>query len=697
MDKIEKTDQSILESRCLELLRKGTGIPTAEFRDGQLEAIIELVEGSRRLLVVQKTGWGKSFVYFIAAKLLREAGNGTTLLISPLLALMRNQIDAAKRMGVRAEKIDSTNEEDWGKIEKSVKEKQVDILLVSPERLNKERFQKEILEDTQSNISMWVIDEAHCISDWGHDFRPDYRLIARLVQNFSQGYRLLATTATANDRVIDDIRDVFGSNLKIIRGDLVRSSLLLQTMRFGSYQERLAWLADHLPKLPRTGIIYCLTTKDAYRVCQWLKKKGICAESYTSKSDNRPELERKLINNEVKVLVATVALGMGFDKPDLAFVIHFQSPASVVGYYQQVGRAGRALDSAYGILLSGREENDINDYFRESAFPTRDEAEQIISALSCADGLSLSELCAKLNIRRNRISKVLKLLSLESPAPIAKQGSKYFGTPNKLESSFWERVNRLTELRKKEQKQMSEYIKLKRDHMEFLVRELNGNPEGYVHPDLVPISQNVNPATLQEAVDYLKRSNFPIEPRKQWVSSFNLNSTYLIKGAIKENDRVEEGRCLSRYGEPVYGEMVRDGKQKKAFPDDLLEAVLDMIEDWNPQPKPEYLTFIPSCRHFRLISDFANKLAECLDIPYRETLSINKGYLPQKSMENSAHQLKNLDGVFKVIPENILSNPCFLLDDIVDSRWTFTVAGYLLKQNKATEIFPIALASTTPS
>lgn len=356
--------------RALELLRIGSGRANASFRDGQEEAIYHIVESRGRILVVQKTGWGKSFVYFIACKLLREGGFGPALLISPLLALMRNQIAAAERMGVRAATINSDNVDEWAVVEAKLARGEIDILLISPERLANERFRTQVLAGIAAQISLLVIDEAHCISDWGHDFRPHYRLLERIVRTLPANLRLLATTATANNRVMEDLTAVLGPDLDVSRGDLNRTSLSLQTIRLPSQAERLAWLAEQLVTLPGHGIIYTLTVRDANQVAQWLKTRGFNVEAYTGETgEQREALEHALLDNQVKALVATTALGMGYDKPDLAFVIHYQMPGSVVAYYQQVGRAGRALDSAYGILLSGREEADITDWFIRSAFP----------------------------------------------------------------------------------------------------------------------------------------------------------------------------------------------------------------------------------------------------------------------------------------------------------------------------------------
>ena len=443
---------------ALELLRIGSCCADAEFRDGQEDAIRHIVEGRGRLLVVQKTGWGKSFVYFIATKLLREGGNGPALLVSPLLALMRNQIAAAERMGLRAATINSDNQDEWSDVEAKLGRNEIDILLISPERLANERFGTQILAGIAARISLLVIDEAHCISDWGHDFRPHYRLLERIVRTMPPNLRLLATTATANNRVMDDLTAVLGPMLEVSRGDLNRTSLSLQTIRLPNQAERLAWLAEQLATLQGHGIIYTLTVRDANQVAVWLKTRGFNVEAYTGETgERREELEEALLHNKVKALVATTALGMGYDKPDLAFVIHYQMPGSVVAYYQQVGRAGSALDSAYGILLSGEEETDITDWFISSAFPTQQEVADVLGVLEEEPkGLSVPELMGRVNLSKGRIDKTIALLSLESPAPIAKQGSKWQLTAATLSKGFWERAERLTALRRDEQQQMQE-------------------------------------------------------------------------------------------------------------------------------------------------------------------------------------------------------------------------------------------------
>ena len=688
-----------IPAHALELLRVGSGQSNAEFRDGQEDSIRHIVNGNGRLLVVQKTGWGKSFVYFIATKLLREAGMGPVLLVSPLLALMRNQISAAERMGVRAKTINSDNQDHWVEVENAVGRNEVDILLISPERLANERFRNEVLAKIANRISLFVIDEAHCISDWGHDFRPQYRLIERIIRTLPPNLRLLATTATANDRVITDLTEVLGPNLEVSRGNLNRTSLALQTIRLKSQAERLAWLAEHLPILPGNGIIYTLTVRDAEQVSEWLRSRELNVKAYTGKTgEERPELEDALLKNKVKALVATTALGMGFDKPDLAFVIHYQTPGSVVAYYQQVGRAGRALDAAYGVLLSGQEETEITDYFIKSAFPTHDEVEEILNAMEKEpNGLSIPAIEATVNISNGRIKKTIDLLSLEAPAPIAKQGTKWQLTATTLSPNFWERAERLTELRKEEQEQMQEYVGLNSNHMEFLIRALDGEPDNIVSPSLPPLTTEPDQVLIREAIAFLRHMNLSIEPRRQWPSGGLLH--YTLSGRIDLNLQAQPGKALCLWNDAGWGGLVRKGKYHDGkFSDELVDACRKLIEEWTPQPFPEYVTCIPSRRHPDLVPDFARRLAESLHLPFKQVLIKTEDRPEQKTMANSSQQARNIDGSLAMTDdEELTDRPLLLIDDMIDSRWTVTVASWLLRSNGSGQVWPFALAQVGSS
>lgn len=681
---------------ALELLRIGSGNLNASFREGQEEAIRHIVEGRGRLLVVQKTGWGKSFVYFIATKLLRDGDNGPALLISPLLSLMRNQIAAAERMGVRAATINSDNQDEWTEVEAKLGRGEIDILLISPERLANERFRAQVLTGIAAQISLLVIDEAHCISDWGHDFRPHYRLLERIVRTLPINLPLLATTATANNRVMEDLTAVLGPAIAVSRGDLNRTSLSLQTIRLPRQEERLAWLAEHLAQLEGHGIIYTLTVRDANQVADWLKNRGFNVEAYTGETGaRREELEQALLNNQVKALVATTALGMGYDKPDLSFVIHYQMPGSVVAYYQQVGRGGRALDSAYGILLSGEEEADITDWFIRSAFPTRQEVSAVLDELEKEpNGLSVPEILARLNLSKGRIEKTIALLSLESPAPLAKQGTKWQLTAATLSESFWNRAERLTELRRGEQQQMQEYVSLQfGEHMSFLIAALDGDPTVVSAPSLPPLSTTVDSALVRDAVAFLRRTSLPIEPRLQWPAGGM--PQYHVKGKISANHQAQHGKALCIWGDAGWGGLVRQGKYHDShFSDELVKACVKMIHEWNPKPSPKWVTCIPSLRHPDLVPKFAQRLATALSLPFHMVLEKTDYRPEQKTMANSTQQARNIDGSLAIITSSVPQAPVLLVDDMVDSRWTLTVAAWLLRQNGSEEVWPIALSQT---
>src|SRR5687768_5321201 len=415
-----------LTTRATELLHELAG-PEAAFREHQLEAVRDLVEDRARVLCVQRTGWGKSAVYFIAAALLRERGAGPTLIVSPLLALMRNQIAAAERLGIRAHAINSTNREAWEEVRGLLEADEVDLLLISPERLDNPQFRADFLPLFAERVGLLVIDEAHCISDWGHDFRPDYRRLEEMLGRLPEGVAVLCTTATANDRVVADVEEQLrpgASGLRTYRGPLGRSSLRLEVVELPGRADRLAWLAEWLPRLPGSGIVYTLTKRDAELVADWLSGRGIAAEAYSGEveSERRIEVEERLLRNELKAVVATSALGMGYDKPDLGFVVHYQAPGSVISYYQQVGRAGRGVDRAEVVLLRGAEDRRIQDFFIQQAFPPRELVERVLARLGNG-GATARELMAEVNLGRGRIDALLKVLDVEGA--VERDGSRW--------------------------------------------------------------------------------------------------------------------------------------------------------------------------------------------------------------------------------------------------------------------------------
>lgn len=687
------------QQHALELLRAMLGTQ-ADFRPGQWDAIEAVAVKKQRALVVQRTGWGKSLVYFLAAKLLREQGAGPTLLISPLLSLMRNQIEMAARIGIRAHTIHSANREEWDSVEVALQENACDVLLISPERLNNERFLLSVLPGMAGRVGLFVVDEAHCISDWGHDFRPDYRRIVRILQMLPQSVPVLGTTATANNRVVADVQAQLGDDLLVLRGTLTRESLRLQTIALANQSERLAWLAENLPKLPGSGIVYCLTVPDTERVTGWLKQKGFSAEAYHAGDDSsldRPALEQAFLNNEVKILVATVALGMGFDKPDIGYVVHFQRPGSVVAYYQQVGRAGRAVERAYGILLSGAEDDEIQDYFIQSAFPSHDSLRQILDTLEHSEGLAVAEILAQVNISRSMLDKALKLLEVDGAIGVTFENRKnvYFRTPNPWHPDA-ERIERVTALRRAEQAQMQAYMAHTGCLMEFLQRALDD-----AHPQ--PCGRCANcrgkglPLTVSrelvvEAGNYLKGASIPIAPRHMLPAGIFPDQKRKIPPELLN----ETGRSLCYYGDAGWGTLVRAGKyEQNHFADELVDAAARLIgELWKPDPFPAWMTAIPSRRHPTLVRDFCERLSARLGIPFKPVLVRISDALQQKTMQNSSMQAHNVLNTLSIVGD-VPPTPVYLVDDIIDSGWTLTMAGWLLRTHGSGPVYPFTLAKAT--
>jgi ATP-dependent DNA helicase RecQ len=684
-----------VRDRALELLRRAVGDPRAQFRSGQWEAIQALVEGRERLLVVERTGWGKSLVYFIATRLLRDRGAGCSLLISPLLALMRNQIAAAERVGVRAETVNSTNPKDWPAVRARLRDGSIDILLVSPERLANVEFMDGFLLPVADRIGLFVVDEAHCISDWGHDFRPDYRRIVRILRLLPRNLPVLATTATANNRVVDDVSTQLGPRLKVVRGPLLRESLRLENLRLPSQAARLAWLADRIPKFEGSGIVYTLTKRDSENVAAWLQQRGIDARAYHSDVEDRPALEDLLLRNEVKALVATVALGMGFDKPDLGFVVHFQRPGSVVHYYQQVGRAGRAIDCAYGVLLGGAEDDDIADYFIRTAFPSAQEVGEVLGALEAALApLKMNELQRLVNIRAGKLKAVLKFLEVESP--VAHEDSAYVRTPVRWTMPV-ERIERITNLRRQEQERMRAYMATRSCLMQFLAEELSD-------PQAAPCGKCANCAgeglgagfpqqLAEEAALFLERLSLPIELKKQWPQGSAFEGEH---GRIPLEFRAEEGRALCKWGDAGFGDLVRAGKREGRFNDRLVNAAAELIKRrWKPRPMPEWVTCVPSHRRANLVPEFARRLAACLGLPFVGCIRKARDTDLQKTRQNSFQQAANLENAFAVEESSVQPKPVLLVDDMVDSCWTLTVLAWKLRKAGAGAVFPFALADSS--
>lgn len=684
-------------AQALSVLRRSLG-PEAEFRDGQWEAIDAVANGQQRALVVQRTGWGKSLVYFICTRILRDRGGGPTLIVSPLLALMRDQLRLAERMGLRAATLNSANMDDWSTIERALADDALDLLLISPERLGNDRFLREALPAIRKGIGLLVVDEAHCISDWGHDFRPDYRRIVSIIRQLPPSLPVLATTATANNRVVDDVQSQIGESVTVFRGPLMRESLRLQTIHLQSHAERLAWLAEYLPCLRRAGIIYTQTVADAMRVSAWLKLRGFDAPAYYGAlaNDERESIETRLLQNRLDAVVATTALGMGFDKPDLGFVIHYQRPGSIIAYYQQIGRAGRAIPEAHALMLFGQGDDDIQEYFITSAFPDEPTFRQILASLDEVESLSAKDLGSEVNASYRRIEQALKMLELDGA--VVREGSRYSRTVNPWQPDT-ERIAGVTAQRRRELERLIAFTQTSECLMQFIARELDEITAPRCGQCATcteaPLPGTANPELVVLAREFLAAGEHPIKPRVMLPAGV---LPELPRRSIEPEARLAEGRALAVWGDSVWSNLVRAGKyETDRFDEQLVEAAARLIRDhWQPQPPPEWVTAVPSLRRPDLVPNFARRLASALGLPYLEALGRRRESAEQKTMQNSAQQLMNVIDAVAVRRDRVKPGPVLLVDDIVDSGWTLTTCGARLRRSGSGIVHPFALAAMPP-
>ncbi|MCY4170695.1 MAG: RecQ family ATP-dependent DNA helicase [Bacteroidetes bacterium] len=682
-------------------LRAAVGSGDADFRDGQWESIYQAVMGNR-VLVVQRTGWGKTMVYTISTKLRREQGAGPSLMISPLLALMRNQEDAAFALGLNARRMTGDNHGEWKKIHEELQDDKVDILMITPERLGSNMFLTKTLPIIASGIGMLIIDEAHCISDWGHDFRPDYLRIRRIQQMIPQGSSVVATTATANNRVVEDIKHQLGDNIQVTRGSLIRRSLQLHNFKMPEPSTRLAWMAWAIPEhLPGSGIVYVLTRKDADLVTKWLQYKKIDAHAYYGGTEEREHLEKELQNNNIKVLVATIALGMGFDKPDLSFIIHYQRPSSVVHYYQQVGRAGRGITDAYGFLMWGEEDERIADYFLDNAFPSQTEIDLVMNALEEADsGLKLKEIMFQVNLKKSRIEKVLSLASLESPAPVINERGIWYATGET--DGFQippERIERLRKIRSDEKAQMRQYMNHDGCLMSFLQHALDdpsaescGRCRNCIDRrdmNYLPKAEKIN-----EAQQFLGKKLNQIFVHKKWPIADLSDHPIHATTKIIEKYQASWGFALCRMFDSDLGhQIMRERTSGQNYSDGVIEAFATLLK--NRKIMPSYVTYIPSISRQRQIQFLAQKVADHLGLSLIHAVSRTPNGSRQSDMKNPILRARNVANAF------VIDQPCraptLLIDDITTSGWTFATVAALLRYDDCPKVIPAALMIHTLS
>jgi ATP-dependent DNA helicase RecQ len=728
--------RQVLREEAERALRALVGRDDAVLREDQWVAIEALVVDRRRALVVQRTGWGKSAVYFVATALLRSgvagAGpSGPTVIISPLLALMRNQVAAAARAGIRAETINSANVTDWDSVHARISAGEVDVLLVSPERLNNPGFRDEVLPRLAADAGLVVIDEAHCISDWGHDFRPDYRRIRTLLADLPDGIPVLATTATANARVTADVAEQLAvaarrpgvaaaavregtvQDVLVLRGALDRESLHLSVATLPDTSAQLAWLAHNLPRIDGSGIVYCLTVAAAQQVTEHLRGVGLDVRAYTGQTDpaEREAAEADLLANRVKALVATSALGMGFDKGDLAFVVHLGAPPSPIAYYQQVGRAGRATDRAEVILLPGREDRAIWDYFASMAFPPQTEVRATLAALTTHGTLSTAALESHVSLRRNRLELMLKVLDVDGAVRRVKGGWQATGEPWQYDTERYERV---AAARRAEQQAMVDYVRGDGCRMAFLRHALD-DPElagpggdawrcgrcdtcGGASAGTVPDDREVAAARERLAVPGVE-----VEARKMWPSGM-ASLGVSLSGRIGADEAASTGRAVARLDGIGWGGLLRDlfaaaggaDAPVDELPVTLRRPVLDVLAAWDPAPAPAGVVVVESTTRPGLVRHLADGVARQLGVPVVGSVRPKDGSPAGRHDVNSAQRLAGVAQRLELdlspaAAAGLPGRAVVLVDDRTDSGWTLTVAARLLRDAGAVAVHPFVL------
>ncbi|CAM3637844.1 RecQ family ATP-dependent DNA helicase [Micrococcus flavus] len=704
-----------LHAEALKVLRDLVGRPDAEFKEGQYEAVEALVAHRRRALVVQRTGWGKSAVYFVASLLLRARGAGPTLIVSPLLALMRDQVAAAARAGVRAVSVSSANATEWEDVRRALAADEVDVLLISPERLTNPRFRDEQLPDLVSRMGLLVVDEAHCISDWGHDFRPDYRrirdLIGQLPSSGPRAVPVLATTATANGRVVQDVVEQLDVESRqevfVLRGPLARASLRLGVLRLPSPAARLAWLLQHLQELPGSGIVYALTVSAAEDTARALRDAGVEVVAYTGRTDpeQRERIEEDLKANRVKAVVATSALGMGFDKPDLTFVVHLGAPSSPVAYYQQVGRAGRGTDHADVLLLPGQEDRAIWEYFATASMPDEAQARAVLDALQQSGGaMSVAALEPVVSVKRTVLELLLKVLAVDGAVERVGGGWRATGRDWTYDA---ERYARVAEARRAEERLMLDYQTTQTCRMEFLARTLDdptAAPCGRCDVCAGPwFPTGWDGAARERADQALRRTGVPIEPRRMWPSNMDRLGVP-VKGRIAEGEQAEEGRALARLTDLGWGSRLREllAAEDAPLPEEVLQGAVAVLAAWGWQARPIAVVAMPSRGRPQLVDSFARGIARLGRLPFLGALETVGGGPTAGPGGNSAYRLASVHGRFAVpeamehmlrtAPEAGQHGPVLLVDDLVDSRWSLAEAARVLRGAGAQGVLPFVLA-----
>jgi ATP-dependent DNA helicase RecQ len=670
----------------------------ARLRDDQTSAVAALCQDGARVLVVQATGWGKSAVYWAATAIRRAEGYGPTLVVSPLLSLMRDQVAAAARAGLRAATLNSSNIETWQSTEAALLAGEVDVLLVSPERLANPGFGARVLDSLAGRLGLLVIDEAHAVSDWGHDFRPDYRRVSDVLRRLNPSTPVLATTATANARVTEDVAAQLGESTLVLRGALARASLELSVVSRLSPLERYAWVVDHLPRLAGSGIVYTLTVADAERLTGAAREvhgDAVPVAAYTGQleSSRREELEDALRRNELKALVATSALGMGYDKPDLGFVVHVGAPPSPVSYYQQVGRAGRAISHAHAVLLPSDSDSGVWEYFATATIPVPEQVERALAVLSHTEPLGVAAIEAESGVRRGRVELLLKQLAVDGVVERVERGWVATGLAWSFDSAHYDGV---VSVRRREADIMRAYIRGERCLMQLLQESLDdpsAGPCGRCSVCRAALPNDLAAAPSAEtvrAVTHLLRGQVHLlEPRKMWPGG-----AFGSRGKVAATELAEIGRSLVFADAPEWRDTVaRIFARDAAAPDEVRQACVRLLSEWRATwaARPEVVVDLPSAGFPRLTADVADHLAEVGRLG-RASMVVGTPLADSRelsSAEEAVHWRECLDPA-SVAPA-VAGRAVLLVVDATSSLWPITVAAALLRRADASVVLPLLI------
>jgi ATP-dependent DNA helicase RecQ len=644
------------------------------FFDDQWKTIDRILQ-KKRVLLIEKTGFGKSLTFQFPA----TQFDGLTIIFSPLIALMRDQIKSLKEKGIKVGLINSgqTDEENDLTIQNAINNK-LKILYIAPERQENSVWQEAVLK---MNISFVVIDEAHCISTWGHDFRPAFKRIVNLTKLLPSNIPVLATTATATVSVANDIKNQIGGDIELIRGDLLRENLKLNVIHVESEEDKMAWISNYLKKVKGNGIIYTGTRSNAEIFSKWCESEKLNTIYYHAglDSDSRKLVEKEWMNNKYKAVISTNALGMGIDKSDIRFIIHTQIPQSPIHYYQEIGRAGRDGQTAEIFLLFNPKDTDLPLSFINNARPSIDKYQRVINALKL-EPLGERNLMKATNLKQTQVRTIkADLLDQKIIREVMYGRSKkyeYQYNAPQLNTTVFEalRDHRLREFEK-----MVEYTNTDKCKMLYLCNYLGDT--------------NSNNCEMCDSCLNNKNHFSMSESDKEKIKQFQDNFFPILEVETNRTNLIN-GVASSYYGFSNVGRVIHKCKYENGgdYPDILIKQTLKAFSKTFKGQKFDLILFVPPTKSGKLVENFATKIAYTIKLPIY-SLKKSRETKEQKIFQNSALKTENIKDVFE-IGIDVTNKSILLIDDIFDSGATIKEIGKMLTKKGAKIIAPLVIAKT---